>query len=202
RACRVSGPRRGRRGAREFDGLGAGDRPGHVRLIADVKLHRALERKRTVHGGARADRDARDVVTAEVDAEYAVVVGLLHLDPAVDHGIAGDVDVAVDRGDTLADVRGVDGDVAVDIGELAFDGRAGGQTERAVHGGGLVGLGVGLDVYGAVYGTGVGNTRACRHVDRAVDAADASGERKRQGQQGEDAKTCGSHGNLLRGARD
>src|SRR6185437_3530036 len=111
----------------------AGDGSRDVRLVVDVELHRPLEGERAIHGGTGADGDRRDVVAGEMDAEDAVVLRLHHLDAAIHHGVAGDVDVAIDGGDALADVRAVDRDVAVDVGELAVHRRTGGEIKLAVH---------------------------------------------------------------------
>src|SRR5690242_13589299 len=75
----------------------------------------------------RADHDVRRAAVVE-----PATVGLLHQDAALDVRVGADVDVASDRLQPPADVRGIQRDVPVDVGHMAAHVGAPGQLDSPV----------------------------------------------------------------------
>src|SRR6185437_6764449 len=185
-------PGRGlRRGAAELIRRGPFHR-ADLRAVADLEHHLAAELQRALHHRVRADHDNRLALAAP--AEPAVVVRLVDQDAALDMRAGTHGDVAGHGFEAAGDVGGVQGDRAVDVGEmaahlralrqgdgaidgldLAVDLAAGGEPDRAVDGAQFAGAGLRTEIHRAVDGTGLLHHRVIADVHAAVHRADVAG---------------------------
>src|SRR5690606_1893401 len=134
--------------------------------VADEQLDLAFEHEAALDHDARPDHHARRSAGAEVEP----AVGLLDQDAAVDARIGADVHVAVDRAQSLAQVRGAQPDVAVDVVDVAADFAAFIEVHRSVDRADFPGdAGAGADRDAAIDRAGRIDRAVIADVDRAID---------------------------------
>src|SRR5450759_3548442 len=142
-------------------------RAGHgtdLRAVADEQIDLAAKLQGAFDDRVRADHDARFAV-APVEPVEPVVL-LVDEDAALDSRIGADLDVAADRLDTAADMRGVEREAAVDVRDMPDDIRALAELHAAVDRlDGFRDLRAGTELDAAVHGFERIGARALADVD-------------------------------------